>query len=157
MDEVTVVEVPTVKVVGMRKRGKYMEIATMIGAVYQYIAEQGGVPIGPPIYVGHEMSEDEATEANKAGNADLEVAAPVMGDIAESGDINVYELPGGTMAKIVHRGPYEECKTTYGKLFMWIDQNNRQVTGPIREVYLNDPAQVPPEELLTEIYVPIQQ
>jgi AraC family transcriptional regulator len=157
MEEVTVVEVPPMKVVGMRKRGKYLEIGSMIGAVYQYIAEQGAVPMGPPIYVGHEMSEEEAADANKAGNADLEVAAPVMGDVAESEEMKTYELPGGTMAKIVHKGPYQECKTTYGKLFMWIGQNNEQVTGPIREVYLNDPTQVSPEELLTEIYAPIDQ
>jgi effector-binding domain-containing protein len=28
--------------------------------------------------------------------------------------------------------------------------------GPIREIYLNDPREVSPEELLTEIYAPIE-
>lgn len=155
MEEVTIVEVPPVRVVGMRKRGKYMEIAAMIGAVYGYIVEQGGVPAGPPIYIGHEMSEEEAAAADAAGNADLEVAAPVMGEVADSDEIKAYELPGGTMAKIIHRGPYPECTKAYEKLFAWIEGNGKQISGPIREVYLNDPAQVPPEELLTEIYAPI--
>jgi AraC family transcriptional regulator len=29
------------------------------------------------------------------------------------------------------------------------------VAGPTREVYLNDPKEVPPDELLTEIYAPV--
>jgi len=44
------------------------------------------------------------------------------------------------MAAIVHRGPVEECRTTYERLFAWLDANHLPVTGPIREVYLNDPA-----------------
>jgi len=30
------------------------------------------------------------------------------------------------------------------------------MAGPIREIYLNDPFEVPKEELLTEIYAPIE-
>ena len=29
------------------------------------------------------------------------------------------------------------------------------MAGPTREVYLNDPFEIPKEELITEIYVPI--
>ncbi|MDD3248518.1 MAG: GyrI-like domain-containing protein [Methanosarcina sp.] len=29
------------------------------------------------------------------------------------------------------------------------------IFGPVREVYLNDPREVPPEEILTEIYAPL--
>ena len=59
------------------------------------------------------------------------------------------------MAKIVHRGPYEECEPTYDRLFAWIARNGMSITGPIREAYLNDPREVPQEEILTEIYVPV--
>ena len=30
------------------------------------------------------------------------------------------------------------------------------INGPIREVYPNDPREVPPEEILTEIYIPVR-
>jgi AraC family transcriptional regulator len=36
-----------------------------------------------------------------------------------SEEIQVYKLPGGKMAKIVHNGPYEECSQNYEKLFSW--------------------------------------
>ncbi|MBN2168295.1 MAG: GyrI-like domain-containing protein [Actinobacteria bacterium] len=156
MDEVTVIDVPTLKVAGMRKRGKYIEIANMIPALYEYVIAQGAQPMGPPIYVGHEESEEAAKAANEAGNADLEVAAPVAGEIAETGEIKSYELPGGKMAKITHKGPYQECTNAYQKLFAWIGGNNARINGPIREVYISDPKVVPEEELLTEIYAPIE-
>lgn len=155
MDDVTVIDVPTLKVVGMRKRGKYTEIANMIPAVYEYIMSQGAQPMGPPIYVGHEEDEEAAKAANEAGNADIEVVAPVAGEITETDEIKAYELPGGTMAKVTHKGPYQGCSTAYQKLFAWIGENSKQITGPIREVYINDPRQVSEEELLTEIYAPI--
>ena len=60
------------------------------------------------------------------------------------------------MAKIMHKGPYEDCGATYGKLFAWLQKNGKRMNGPTREVYLNDPREVPPEEILTEIYAPIE-
>ncbi|MBN1289494.1 MAG: GyrI-like domain-containing protein [Actinobacteria bacterium] len=155
MEEVTVIEVPAMKVAGMRKRGKYAQIADMITAVYQYILEQGARPTGPPIYIGHEDSEEAAMAANEAGNADIEVAAPVAGEIVETDEIKSYELPGGKMAKITHKGPYQGCANAYQKLFVWVAENSKRITGPIREVYINDPGEVSEEELLTEIYAPI--
>ena len=68
---------------------------------------------------------------------------------------SLYELPGGDMAVVTHKGPYEKSAVTYKRLFAWIAENHKRVTGPTREVYLNDPAKVTPEELLTEIYAPV--
>ena len=33
--------------------------------------------------------------------------------------------------------------------------HGHEQVGPLREIYLNDPANVPPEDLLTEVLVPI--
>jgi effector-binding domain-containing protein len=60
------------------------------------------------------------------------------------------------MAKIVHYGPYEDCEPTYDKLFKWFTDNDKEISGPIREVYLNDPKEVKKEEIMTEIYAPIK-
>lgn len=66
-----------------------------------------------------------------------------------------YELPGGEMAKVVHQGPYDAADPAYHRLFAWLAENARQIAGPTREVYVSDPRSTPPEELITEIYVPI--
>ena len=154
MDEVSVVEVKPQWVLGLRKRGTYAEIGPMIGEVYKYARNQK-IPVqGCPMFVCHETPR-QAMKANEESNADVEVAVGVYEQAEGAGDVTCYELPGGQMARIVHKGPYETCASTYKRLFAWISQNRRKVAGPVREVYLNNPTKIPPEEILTEIYAPI--
>jgi effector-binding domain-containing protein len=60
------------------------------------------------------------------------------------------------MAHAVHKGPYEACEPAYLALFDWITKNGYTISGPVREVYPNDPREVPPEEILTLIYIPVR-
>ena len=154
MSEVSVTEVKTQLVVGMWKRGTYAEIGPMIAEVCEYAQESGAGIDGRPTFICHETPR-EAMKANAEASADVEVVIPVSNVVDGEGDITCYELPGGQMAKIVHKGPYEKCAPTYKKLFEWIAENHKKVVGPTREIYMNDPRQVPPEEILTEIYAPI--
>jgi AraC family transcriptional regulator len=156
MEEITVVEIKPQRVLGMRKRGKYEMIATMLPHLCEFAIGKGMRIQGLPIFVCHEMTAEKVMEADEAGTADVEVAIPVAGTVEETAEIKAYELPGGTMAKIVHKGPYEECGPTYEKLFAWLAAKGKTIVAPIREVYLNDPHEVPPEEILTEIYAPIE-
>ena len=156
MSEITVVELGPQLVLGMRKRGKYEIMATMIPQVCQFAVDEGLQIVGHPVFVCHETSVAEAEKANEEGTADVEIAVPIDRKIDDTDEIRCYELPGGTMAKIVHQGPYEECTPTYERLFAWIEAEGKRIAGPIREIYLNDPREVAPEEILTEIYVPIE-
>ncbi|MFZ2455046.1 MAG: GyrI-like domain-containing protein [Candidatus Altiarchaeia archaeon] len=154
MEEVTVVELKPQAVLGTRKKGRYTDIPAMLGALCGY---PGAMPAfsGPPVFVCHESSPEEVEKANKEGTADVEVAIPVSKKIKGSKEIKNYELPGGKMAKIVHKGPYAKCGPAYEKLFAWIAKNKKKLAGPTREVYLNDPREVSEMDLLTEIYAPI--
>ncbi len=156
MEEITVVEIKPQRVLGMRKRGKYEMIATMLPHLCEFAIGKGMQIRGLPIFVCHEITPEKVMEADAAGTADVEVAIPVAGTVEETEEIKAYELPGGTMAKIIHKGPYEECGPTYEKLFAWLAAKGKTIVAPIREVYLNDPHEVPPEEILTEIYAPIE-
>jgi len=51
-----------------------------------------------------------------------------------AGEIKYYRLQCGKKAAIVHRGPVEECRTTYERLFARLDMNHLPVTGAILEV-----------------------
>jgi len=156
MDEINIVDVGAQLVLGIRKRGRYEDMAVMIPKVCEFAVAQNIRIVGPPVSVCHEMSAEEAVKANEEGNADVDVAVPVSHRVDDADDIRCYELPGGRMAKIIHKGPYQDCATTYGRLFTWLQENGKKMNGPTREVYLNDPREVPPEEILTEIYAPIE-
>ena len=155
MGDVSVVEVKPQMVVGMRKRGTYAEIGPMIVVVWRYAAASGAQIAGRPMFVCHETPK-EVMKANEESNADVEVVVPVAKKVPGTDRVTCYNLPGGPMAKIVHKGPYESCSAAYKQLFAWIAEQHKKVAGPIREVYINDPQKVPPEEVLTEIYAPIQ-
>lgn len=160
MTDISITEVAPQTVIGLRRRGFYQEqIPAMIMELFQYVEQEGIETAGMPIFVCHETSPEEAMRAAEEGNADIEVALPVGAPVAipggEPNGLTCYQLPGGTMLRATHRGPYEASETTYNEIFAWLAQQGKQVTGPIREVYLNDPAEVEAEDILTEIYVPV--
>ncbi len=157
MSEVTIVELSPQLVLGMRKTGSYKEIPLMFQRICEFAFSKNIQITAYPAFLCHETTVEEVQKADEEGNADIEVVFPISKFVEITGneEIKVYELPGGKMAKIIHKGPYEESALTYEKLFSWIVENRRRISGPVREVYLNDPREVQPEEILTEIYVPL--
>jgi len=154
--KINVMQLGPQMVLGMRKIGPYKEIPNMIMEIYRYAQSKNIHVSGPPIFLCRECSIETVKEADKKGSADLEIAWPISVKAKGTGKIKCYELPGGRFAHITHRGPYEECEPTYNKLFAWIKKNKLEITGPIREIYPNDPNEVKQEDILTEIYAPIK-
>jgi effector-binding domain-containing protein len=155
MDEIELVDLPAQAVLGLRRRGPYTQIPRMLEEVFSAVMERGAIPAGPPVYLSRETSIEEAHACQERGEADLEVAWGVANRVTDVGEVRYYELPGGRFAKTVHRGPYDQCEATYVRLFEWLVARGLKVAGPIREYYLNNPCEVAPEEILTEIYVPV--
>ena len=156
MEDIAIVDVQAQKVLGITKTGRYTLIPELLMQLAGYIMENRVAFAGPPMFICHETSPECVKEANEKGTALIEVAWPVTGTVAGSGDIRVSTLPGGKMMRTVHKGPYETCEPTYLALFSWIEKQNLQIAGPIREIYPNDPREVRPEEILTEILVPVR-
>ena len=156
MEEITIVNVPPQQVVGIQKTGNYTLIPGLLMQLAGYIMENNIQFAGMPTFVCHETSPECVKEANEKGTALVEVVWPVSGTVTGSGDIQVYTLPGGKMVRTVHRGPYETCEPTYLALFSWIEVHKLKISGFIREIYPNDPREVKPEEIITEILVPVE-
>jgi AraC family transcriptional regulator len=155
MDEITIVDVPSQKVLGITKTGSYQLIPELLMKVIGYTNSEKIAIAGPPVFLCHETSPESVKEANEKGTAVVEVAWPISGPANRSGEIRAYELRGGKMVRTIHKGPYEACEPTYLRLFSWIADKGLTINGPIREVYQNDPCQVKPEDIITEILVPI--
>jgi AraC family transcriptional regulator len=155
MDEITLLTIPEQHVLGMRRRGHYRMIPELLVAIITHATEQGIAVTGPPVFVCHEITPEAVMAAERAGTADVEVAWPVAGVVKGAGKIRPYTLPAGKMARILHHGPYEACEPTYRRLFAWIAGKGLRITGPVREMYLNDPREVPPDQILTEIQAPV--
>ena len=155
MPEVTLVDVPTLLVLGMQTKGRYADTPAVIGEIVRYGMANGAQLAGMPISLMHEGSGEAAMKADLEGTAVIDVAFPIAKPVPSGERVKCYELPGGRMAKVVHKGPYSACGPAYSALFEWLAKHGLRVTGLPREVSLNDPRKVKPEELLTEIYAPV--
>jgi DNA-binding transcriptional MerR regulator len=68
----------------------------------------------------------------------------------------IVELPAGPVAWLTHRGAYEELGLAYHALFAWTQERGHEQSGAMREIYLNDPAEVSTDDLETQVLLPIR-
>ncbi|WP_243670842.1 MerR family transcriptional regulator [Methanoculleus chikugoensis] len=98
-------------------------------------------------------------EEYRETDADIEVALPIAGSVNLDGTaIGVVTLPAGRFASVLHTGPpYPGVGKAYERLFAYMNEHRLVPAGPpSRELYLNDPAEVPEDELLTEVQFPVE-
>jgi len=124
------------------------DIGAGFGAVVQAMGASGLEPAGAPLIVYHDVIDEET-------DGDVEICVPVTSAMPAAGEVYTRELEGGTMASTMHHGPYSEIAPAYHTVTGWISEHGHEITGPPREVYLNDPQTVPEEELLTRVDFPI--
>jgi AraC family transcriptional regulator len=69
----------------------------------------------------------------------------------------VQTIPGGRFAVTTHPGSYETLGETYTRFCgEWLPQSGLELlAAPALEFYRNSPQETPPEELLTDIYMPL--
>jgi effector-binding domain-containing protein len=69
----------------------------------------------------------------------------------------VRELPGATVASIVHHGAFGRIREAYMAILHWIDVNEYRQAGPMRELFLrvSVPVSRDDESNVTEIQIPV--
>ncbi len=79
-------------------------------------------------------------------------------DVKPEGEVSLKTIAGGKYAIFMHQGPYELFQKTYDQIFKdWLPQSGEVLREkPCFEMYLNSPDQTKPEDLRTEIWLPIQ-
>ncbi|TXT59910.1 MAG: Transcriptional regulator [Promethearchaeota archaeon] len=127
------------------------ELPEVIGKVYgdiiTYLAELGEDPAGMPFVIYYNLD---------MANLDIEIGFPVSKKFPDKGIIKSSELPSGKTASGMHHGPYEEMKSTYDALTEWVENEGYEATGIAIEYYYNNPEEVSPEDVLTEIQFPLK-
>jgi effector-binding domain-containing protein len=154
-NEPVVKENAPLRVIGKRGVGRYSETITILmndlcGQIFSEDNLRNGLRVTGPfmtIYHDCEYREKDAT---------MECAAPITGKVAVSDPaVEIHTLPGGTCLSLIHKGPYTALHGAWSRIGMYAEEREFAITGPHREVYLNDPNLVSEEELLTELQIPI--
>ncbi len=84
----------------------------------------------------------------------------VDANIEEQDSLIKQVIKGGTYAKFIHKGSYEKLSNTYAQIFnAWLPESGFTLRDePCFESYLNkDPRKTKPENLRTEIYIPVRR
>ncbi|MEW9547292.1 MerR family transcriptional regulator [Nonomuraea sp. NPDC050783] len=66
-------------------------------------------------------------------------------------------LPGGAFACATHVGPYDQISLTTHAVLAWCAERGHPLRGPIREVYVSDPATTEPDRLVTHLMIPLEE
>lgn len=142
-----------VRVAFVRRVGPYRECGAAWEKLCKFAAQQGW--FSPDILrIGISHDEPEVTEPTKLR---YDACLTVNDQFKATGEIGVQEIPGGQYAIVTHRGPYDTLEETYRRLFReWVPTSGRELRSfPCFEVYRNDPTTARPEDLVTDIYVPL--
>ena len=91
-------------------------------------------------------------------NLRTDVCFTVPSPAQPRGEIGVKEIPGGKYLIFRYKGPYANLGAVYDTIYgHWIPQGGYTVSNSRGyESYLNSPESTPPEELLTEICIPVE-
>jgi AraC family transcriptional regulator len=144
-----------VKCVFVRRTGSYEDSARQAWeAVCRFAFPRGLVGPGSQM-IGVSRDDPQVTAPDQLR---YDACITVGRDVAPEGEVGVTTIAGGKYAVFVHQGPYEEFTRTYQEIYGgWLPASGMRLRDvPGLEIYLNSPGQVKPEELRTEICVPVE-
>ena len=84
-----------------------------------------------------------------------EIFMPVARSFEPPEGMEVKPLPAAHVASAVHVGRYDRLGEAYEALELWAREHQREIVGPPRELYLNDPYEAGEDRAETELQFPI--
>ena len=152
--EVKIERMEPLRVAFVRHVGPYNDVGQAWETLCMKLGRKG--LIGPDSrFVGVCYDDPEVTAPEKIR---YDACVTVGEDFTPEGEVGVQMLAGGEFAVVTHSGPYENLNQTYAALFgQWLPHSGRELRSePSLEFYLNDPESTDPEDLLTDIYAPLE-
>lgn len=141
------------KVAFVRHTGPYQNVGTAWQRLMAWAGPRG--LIGPATQFVSVYYDDPAVTPPDKLRAD---ACITVGDAVQpDGDVGVQEIGGGDYAIARHVGPYDKLGDTYSQLCgSWLPASGRELrAAPPLEFYRNSPMNTPPEQLITDVCMPL--
>jgi AraC family transcriptional regulator len=142
------------RVAFVRHVGPYAGCGEAWGKLCAFLGKEGYLGGGTQ-FLGISHDDPEVTPADK-----LRYDACVVVDhsFKPTGEIGVQTIPEGDYAVTTHFGPYQNLNQTYARIMgQWLPRSGRELgNSSCFEIYLNDPNNTAPEDLLTDVHVPLK-
>ncbi|MCU0285590.1 MAG: GyrI-like domain-containing protein [Acidobacteria bacterium] len=136
----------------MEFTGPYNDMQKMINDFLGQFFSQGLFPAGPAATLYLNSPQEVKPEELKWTFGFI-----VTPESAPKEPIKKMELKKHLSVVYLHKGPYDKLPQAYEIALKFIKDNGYNIAGPICDKYLNNPMSVTPENLETEIIIPIDK
>jgi AraC family transcriptional regulator len=141
-----------VAVVGLDHEGPYTGIGEKFGTLFG-MATQGGWPIQGAL--GIYYNDPREVPENELRSTAC-IIVPEGFDPGVDG-VRSFTIEGGEYAVLKHVGPYAGLGDSWNKMYAEeLPRLDRTDRGAPYEIYRNSPMDVPEDQLVTEIHVPVK-
>ena len=154
MTDVTIRDEPGFTVAAMPHQGPYYEIGRTYGRLAARAAETGlAADFGPGIAFYYDDPSSVPPEELRS-----HAGCTVPADRALPEGFDRIEVAHGRIAVAVHQGPYDGLPAAWDAVYgTWLPASGEEAADRAPyERYLNDPMTTAPQDLLTEICIPLR-
>ena len=152
--DVSITTEPARRIAGIAHRGDYQHISRAFETLGATLGARGaGALMQEMVGVYYEDARSVEPKELRAH------AGAVVPDSFEiTAPLEEVHLPAGDYAVLRYRGPYASIQSAYDYfLGAWLEQSGRDpAEAPVFERYLNTPKTTPPQDLLTDICLPLR-
>lgn len=153
--DVRIAEVAEQRVLFVRKTGRYDQAAQAAWPVLMSFAYPRRLMKKETRLIGICHDNPEITVEEKIR---YDACVTFDGEVKPEGEVGIQIIQGGLYAVYLHKGNYDGLSAAYSAIMsQWLPASGRTLrNAPCWEMYLNrDPRRTKPENLRTEIYIPI--
>ncbi|WP_029905934.1 GyrI-like domain-containing protein [Prevotella sp. 10(H)] len=87
------------------------------------------------------------------------IGMTICEDVKANGRFGIMQIPQGLYAVFRYKGAYSDLYKLYHDIYLeWLPVSDYQLRNTFSfEVYINTPLEARPEELITEVYIPVEK
>jgi effector-binding domain-containing protein len=83
----------------------------------------------------------------------MRMGLPVDRPVAGEGNVSAGEIAAGRYVTTIHRGAYHKVGATYRRILDWAEAEGATLSDTTIECYIDDPGEMPMEEVRTRILI----
>jgi len=154
--KVTIEKMPELRVGAVRHVGPYMQIGRAFAKLGEIVERAGVGKEGDMVMLAIYHDDPRTTPADKL-RSEAALSFPRGAPLPK--DLEEHTVPAGRYARTTHVGPYETLDAAWtGLIREWLPASGERMRQrPSYEIYRNTPETTKPEDLRTDLYIPLEE